>query len=54
MFEYVPHGCLSGHRADEVESEIFDLFIALSTKQTSEDLLDYPLLYAAGRQGWSV
>jgi GTP-binding protein len=38
-----------GHRADEVEGEIFDLFCAL----TSDDsLLDYPLFYASARQGW--
>ena len=38
-----------GHRADEVESEIFDLFCALSD---NEDLLEYPLLYASAKQGW--
>lgn len=38
-----------GHRADEVEGEILDLFCAL----TSDDhLLNYPLLYASARQGW--
>jgi GTP-binding protein len=38
-----------GHRASDVESEIFDLFCAL----TSDDyLLNYPLLYASARQGW--
>ncbi len=38
-----------GHRAEEVESEIFDLFCALSD---NEDLLEYPLLYASAKQGW--
>lgn len=38
-----------GHRADEVETDILDLFCAL----TSDDhLLDYPLLYASAKQGW--
>ena len=38
-----------GHRADEVESELFDLFCALTD---DEDVLEYPLLYASGKQGW--
>jgi GTP-binding protein len=38
-----------GHRAEEVEGDIFDLFLALST---NEELLEYPLLYASARQGW--
>ena len=38
-----------GHRAEEVEGEIFELFCALST---NDDLLDYPLLYASAKQGW--
>jgi GTP-binding protein len=38
-----------GHRSDEVEGEIFDLFCALTS---NDDLLNYPLLYASGRQGW--
>ncbi len=37
------------HRAQDVEGEIFDLFCALTSK---DELLDYPLLYASGRQGW--
>ena len=37
------------HRADVVETEIFDLFCALTS---SDELLDYPLLYASARQGW--
>ena len=38
-----------GHRAEEVEGEIFELFCALSS---TDELLDYPLLYASARQGW--
>jgi len=38
-----------GHRADEVENEIFELFCALSD---NEKLLDYPILYASAKQGW--
>lgn len=38
-----------GHRAEEVEGEIMDLFFALSS---NEDLLNYPVLYASARQGW--
>ena len=38
-----------GHRADEVESEIFDLFCALTS---DESQLDYPILYASAKQGW--
>lgn len=38
-----------GHRAEEVEGEIFELFCALSN---NDELLDYPLLYASSRQGW--
>lgn len=40
-----------GHRADEVECEILELFCALTSK---EELLQYPLLYASARQGWVV
>ena len=36
------------HRADEVESEIFDLFCTISS---NESLLDYPLLYASAKNG---
>jgi len=36
------------HRAVQVESEIFDLFCALSS---NDSLLEYPLLYASARQG---
>ena len=38
-----------GHRADEVESDIFELFCALTS---NDALLDYPIMYASGRQGW--
>lgn len=38
-----------GHRAEQVEEEIFDLFCALTSEN---NLLDYPLLYASARQGW--
>ncbi len=38
-------------RPDEVINEIFDLFIAL---EASDAQLDFPVLYASGRAGWSV
>ena len=38
-------------RADEVHEEIFDLFAALDA---TEAQLDFPMLYASGRQGWAV
>ncbi len=38
-------------RADEVLEEIFDLFIAMDAKP---DQLDFPVLYASGRDGWAV
>lgn len=38
-----------GHRADEVENELFDLFFALTN---DDELLNYPLMYASARQGW--
>lgn len=37
-------------RPDEVHEEIFDLFAALDA---SEEQLDFPMLYASGRQGWA-
>lgn len=40
-----------GHRAEEVEGEIFDLFFALTNK---EELLEYPTLFASARSGWAV
>ena len=38
-------------RADEVHVEIFDLFAALGA---TDEQLDFPMLYASGRQGWAV
>lgn len=38
-------------RVAEVENEIFDLFCALDA---SDEQLDYPLIYAAARNGWAV
>ena len=37
-------------RADEVHVEVFDLFAALGA---NDDQLDFPMLYASGRQGWA-
>ena len=37
-------------RADEVHVEVFDLFAALGA---TDDQLDFPMLYASGRQGWA-
>lgn len=39
------------HRAEEVESEIFDLFCTLTSQ---DELLEYPLLYASAKQGMIV
>ncbi len=36
-------------RPDEVVDEVFDLFAALDA---SEEQLDFPILYASGRDGW--
>jgi len=36
-------------RAEEVVDEVFDLFAALDA---NEDQLDFPILYASGRDGW--
>ncbi|MBL4588778.1 MAG: translational GTPase TypA [Alphaproteobacteria bacterium] len=36
-------------RADEVLNEIFDLFVSLDA---SEEQLDFPIMYASGRDGW--
>src|SRR5690606_36675650 len=41
----------SDARPDEVLNEIFDLFVALNAK---EEQLDFPCLYAVGRDGWCV
>jgi GTP-binding protein len=38
-------------RPDEVHEEIFDLFAALGA---NDDQLDFPMLYASGRQGWAT
>jgi len=38
-------------RADEVHEEIFDLFAALGA---TDEQLDFPMLYASGRQGWAT
>ncbi len=38
-------------RADEVHNEVFDLFAALDA---TDSQLDFPMLYASGRQGWAV
>ncbi|MDW8315180.1 MAG: translational GTPase TypA [Rhodovarius sp.] len=35
---------------DRVHNEVFDLFAAL---EATEEQLDFPLLYASGRQGWA-
>ncbi len=40
----------SDARPDEVYAEVFDLFAALGA---SDVQLDFPLLYASGRQGWA-
>ncbi|CAK7192315.1 GTP-binding protein TypA/BipA [Commensalibacter sp. Nvir] len=37
-------------RADEVHGEVFDLFAA---QGADDDQLDFPMLYASGRQGWA-
>lgn len=38
-------------RPDEVLNEVFDLFVSLDA---SEEQLDFPVLYAAARDGWAV
>ena len=38
-------------RADEVHIEVFDLFAALGA---TDEQLDFPMLYASGRQGWAT
>src|SRR5205823_4713870 len=37
-------------RPDEVHNEVFDLFAALGA---TDQQLDFPMLYASGRQGWA-
>jgi len=38
-------------RADEVLDEVFDLFVTLDA---NDEQLDFPVLYASGRNGWCV
>ena len=38
-------------RAEEVVDEVFDLFVALDA---NDEQLDFPILYASGRDGWCV
>jgi GTP-binding protein len=38
-------------RVDEVLNEIFDLFVALDA---NDEQLDFPVLYASGRDGWAT
>lgn len=38
-------------RIDDVHVEVFDLFAALNA---TEEQLDFPMLYASGRNGWAV
>src|SRR5262249_50881855 len=38
-------------RVDEVLNEIFDLFVALDANDSQ---LDFPTIYASGRNGWAV
>jgi GTP-binding protein len=39
----------SDSRPEEVVNEVFDLFVALDA---SDEQLDFPILYASGRDGW--
>lgn len=39
------------NRPEEVLDEIYDLFIELDAK---EDQLDFPVIYASGRDGWAI
>ncbi|MBQ7524176.1 MAG: translational GTPase TypA [Alphaproteobacteria bacterium] len=41
----------SDARVSEVLDEVFDLFIALGANDTQ---LDFPIIYASGRNGWAV
>jgi GTP-binding protein len=38
-------------RPEEVVDEVFDLFVAL---EANDEQLDFPILYASGRDGWCV
>ena len=39
----------SDGRPEEVVDEVFDLFVAL---EANDEQLDFPILYASGRDGW--
>ncbi len=41
----------SDGRPEEVVDEVFDLFVALDA---NDEQLDFPILYASGRDGWST
>jgi len=41
----------SNNRPEEVLDEIYDLFIDLDA---NEDQLDFPVIYASGRDGWAI
>lgn len=41
----------SDAREEEVINEVFDLFVALNAEH---EQLDFPILYASGRNGWAV
>ena len=41
----------SDARPEEVVDEVFDLFVAL---EANDEQLDFPILYASGRDGWCV
>ncbi len=41
----------SDARPDEVLDEVFDLFV---TMEASDEQLDFPVMYASGRNGWAV
>ena len=38
-------------RVQEVENEVFDLFCNL---EANDDQLDYPVVYAAAKNGWAI
>ena len=38
-------------RIDEVLNEVFDLFVLLNA---NDEQLDFPILYASGKQGWCI
>lgn len=41
----------AGSRPDEVLNEVFDLFVDL---KANDDQLDFPTVYASGREGWAI